>query len=175
MILALKLFAGRFLSFLGKLNIWQLLCIVLAVFAAFQTLRVKAEQRHSAKLERQIVKLADEARAAKERLDAAGARIAEEIRKRTDAENRRIAAGADALRLSGPGRARAACPPAAAGGYAAPGGAGNAASTELSAGDGAVVPWPWLVSSAEQSDLNRAEVIAWREWHRRLVAEWKPQ
>ena len=43
-------------AWLGSLNLWQLLCIGLALFAGIQTMRVWAEQRHSAKVESQLTK-----------------------------------------------------------------------------------------------------------------------
>jgi hypothetical protein len=46
----------RFGSFLGSLNVWQLLCIGLALFAGLQTIRVSGEKRHSAKVETQLAK-----------------------------------------------------------------------------------------------------------------------
>jgi hypothetical protein len=50
----------RVLSFLGKLNIWQLLLIAALLVAGVQTVRVHAEQRHSAKLQTQVSKLAEQ-------------------------------------------------------------------------------------------------------------------
>jgi hypothetical protein len=38
--------------------------------------------------------------------------------------------------------------------------------------DLAAVPWPWLVQRAEQADLNRQEVLTWREWYDRMVKDW---
>jgi hypothetical protein len=110
--------------------------------------------------------------AAQKRVEEANARVTAEIRKRTDEENRRIAADATNLRLSGPGRAGVACPPVRAGGHSEAGGNADAPGPGVYAGDFAAVPWPWLVERAEQSDLNRSEVLAWREWHERLAAEW---
>lgn len=52
--------AGSALSFLGKLNIWQIGCIALALFAGVQTLRLHSEQRHSAKVEQQLTKVTGE-------------------------------------------------------------------------------------------------------------------
>jgi hypothetical protein len=48
--------AKRIGAWLGSLNIWQLACIGLALFAGIQTLRLGAEQRHSAKVENQLGK-----------------------------------------------------------------------------------------------------------------------
>jgi uncharacterized membrane protein len=55
-LLALRAFAGRALSFLGRLNGYQIAIIALALFAGIQTLRVSAEKRHSAKVEQQLAK-----------------------------------------------------------------------------------------------------------------------
>ena len=46
--------AGGLFGFLKSLNGWQLLCIALALFGAVQTMRVWSEQRHSAKVEKQL-------------------------------------------------------------------------------------------------------------------------
>src|SRR5690349_21841112 len=50
----LKSGAGSLFAFLRSLNGWQLLCIALALFGIVQTIRVKAEERHSAKVETQL-------------------------------------------------------------------------------------------------------------------------
>jgi hypothetical protein len=42
----------------------------------------------------------------------------------------------------------------------------------MSPDDLAAVPWQWLVQRSEQADLNRQEVLSWREWYRKLAAEW---
>ena len=61
-LLALKLFGGKLLDGLSRLSIWQILCIVLGLFCLMQTVRLHSEQRHSHKLEAQIVKLSDQLR-----------------------------------------------------------------------------------------------------------------
>jgi hypothetical protein len=61
-LIALKLFGGKLLNGLASLNIWQILCIVLGLFCLMQTVRLHSEQRHSHKLEAQIVKMADQLR-----------------------------------------------------------------------------------------------------------------
>lgn len=104
--------------------------------------------------------------------------ISAKARSLNDATNRRIAAGADALRVRGPGKA-ACLNPATPGAsrYVAPAGKPDAAGPDVPAGDGeallAAVPWPWLVDRAEQCDLNRAEAETWRAWHRQLEEAWK--
>ena len=58
--LAIRAILGRALSALGKLNLWQILLIAAIIFGAIQTVRVKAEQRHSAKVEAQLIKATGE-------------------------------------------------------------------------------------------------------------------
>lgn len=111
----------------------------------------------------------------KRKADALNAKISAELRSRSDEEARRIAASADTLRLSGPGLAR--CPrnpgvPAGPGKPVAATGRPDAAGSEMPSGDSAAVPWGWLVGRAEQCDLNRSEVLTWREWYDRTVAGW---
>jgi hypothetical protein len=57
---AIQRIGASALSFLGKLNIWQLLLIAALLVAGVQTVRVHAEQRHSAKLQTQVSKLAEQ-------------------------------------------------------------------------------------------------------------------
>lgn len=59
MILIIKAFAGRALAVLGRLNVWQLLLIVMTAFAALQSVRLASEQRHARKVEAQLAKAAD--------------------------------------------------------------------------------------------------------------------
>jgi hypothetical protein len=110
---------------------------------------------------------------AEAKLASKQAAITAPIRKQNDETNARIAGDADDLRLRGPGKARASCQPSAAAGQ--PGAAGHelpdAAGSGAAAADGlsdfAAVPWGWLVGRAEQADLDRAEVLAWRTWYAR--------
>jgi hypothetical protein len=61
---ALRLFLGGLIKKLGAWlshrSFWQLVCMGLAVLLAVQTVRVKSEQRHSAKVEQQLKKATDE-------------------------------------------------------------------------------------------------------------------
>jgi hypothetical protein len=58
--LVVRALLGRALSFLGSLNVWQILLIVALLFGGIQTLRLKAEHRHSAKVEQQLSKAVGE-------------------------------------------------------------------------------------------------------------------
>jgi hypothetical protein len=55
-LIALRRWLSSALSFLGKLNGYQIAIIALALFAGIQTIRVSAEKRHSAKVEQQLAK-----------------------------------------------------------------------------------------------------------------------
>lgn len=70
------------LTWLGNLKFWQVVCLALAVFGGIQTMRVWAEQRHSAKVEKQLAKCdaarhADQQRYAKAQADAQAANKAQ--------------------------------------------------------------------------------------------------
>lgn len=171
-------------SFFEKIPVWMRwallgLLIAAAGFVWHQHVAHKAiaaaEKRGAdaayANMEKQAVAL-------KARADALNLSIAAAIREKNDEENRAIARAGDALRLSGPGKAVCRDPrlSAAAGGYVAPGGSRAAAVDPLPDSQGIDLiglPFAGAVAGAEQADLNRAEVIAWRSWWERFNAEWK--
>ncbi len=114
-------------------------------------------------------------KATAERRAAADAAIANQLRSKVNEQNHIIARAADDLRVRGPGKARCANPatvPAAAGGRVAPGGATDGAAARVPDEDWIALPYGWTVDQAELADLNRAEVLIWREWHRKLTEEW---
>lgn len=156
--------------------LWILLAVALASRFAANWHAGKVEALDRAAYGRGVtdtVAAAARLQAERARLDAA---IAAELRSKNDEESRRIAAAAERLRLRGPGKA--ACPdparlPGGAGRHGAPGGAADAAGPDLPADQRAAVPWPWLVDRAESHDALRAEVLNWREWHRRFTEEWE--
>lgn len=111
----------------------------------------------------------------KTKFEARTAAISQDIRRNHETTLRSNAALADDLRLHGPGAARCGADrskvAAAAGGRDQAGGRPDAASGQMPAGEGdAVVPWGWLVTSAQQCDANRSEVLSWRELYARLPA-----
>lgn len=135
--------------------------------------RIEAAEKRGA--ERAYANVERQARELERKANALNARIVTAIKEKNRVENARIAADADALRLRGPGAARcasAASLPSGPGGRVAAGGRSDAAGSGVPVQDSAAVPWGWLVNRAEQADLNRAEVLAWREWHARFTAEW---
>lgn len=111
------------------------------------------------------------------KLEAGAIAIAETLRSQNHVENRRIAGAADAIRLSGPGKAACLNPATpGASGRIAPSGSGAATVDQLPDAeriDLIAVPFARAVAGAEQADLNRAEVLTWREWHRKLTEEWQ--
>lgn len=121
--------------------------------------------------------IAKKALALKTRIDALTSRIALDERNKNDAENRRISAAADALRLRGPGKASCSVhsqPAAAAGGHDH-GGTGDVAVGPLP--DGARVdliglPFADTVDFAKNHDSWRAEALSWRSYYARLKQAW---
>jgi cell division protein FtsL len=157
--------------------LWILLAVVAAgavgaiwhqhrTHATIAAAEKRGEDRAYAAVEAKALKLAEQARS-----------LAASIRSKTDDTNRRIAGDADAIRLRGPGKA--ACPvaaPAATGGRIAPGGDANAPMDRLPDPERVDIiglPFAGTVAFAEQHDLNRAEVIAWREYSAALQKAWK--
>jgi hypothetical protein len=138
-----------------------------ALNAAYQS-GVAAEAAH---VEKQAI-------AIKAKADTLNARIASAIRSRNDEENGRIHADAGNLRLLGSGKA--ACPGnpgfSAAAGQSRPAGRpGDAAVAPLpdAAGIDLIgLPFNDTVSFGEDHDLDRAEVLSWREWYQKLIAAW---
>jgi hypothetical protein len=120
-------------------------------------------------------RIAKQALAIKVAADKLNTNISNLIRSKNDETNRAIAADAGSLRVSGPGKAtclgRASLPAAASRPVPASGN-GNASGPALPPDDSAAVPWGWLVDRAEEHDLDRAEVISWREWYQRVSASW---
>lgn len=89
--------------------------------------------------------------------------INREERARADEENRRSAGLASELRGLRPVQPLH-CRVASA--AAVPGSPGGRAAIDRPADAPVVaVDWQWLIDRAEQADLNRTEVLAWRSWH----------
>lgn len=162
-------------TWLSHRSFWQLVCMALAGLLLIQHFQL-ADARHDRdayKAQRDYYKSAiDDAdkrvRAAQKAFD----KLSADFRRLNDEENRRIAGDAQSLRVSGPGKATCHAPPAAASGHEEGRGKPDAPGPQVPSADSAAVPWPWLVTRAEQADLNRAEVLAWREWYRKLVEDW---
>jgi hypothetical protein len=114
----------------------------------------------------------EEGRKVAQQTDSKTGTITIGIRSKTDEANSRVVARADDQRLRGPGAARCAPVSAPSGEHQPIGGKPDAAGPRLPTDDRAAVPWEWLVQRAEQCDLNRNEVLAWREWHQKVLEAW---
>lgn len=128
--------------------------------------------------ERAYAAVAAKAIELKGKADALGRDVSALVRSINNETNLLIARRADAVRVRGPGAAicpGAAGPAAAAGGRDAPGGGADAGVDRLPypAWEPLIaMPFAELVDRAERCDLNRAEAIAWRDWHKQLTAAW---
>lgn len=93
------------------------------------------------------------------------------IKERFDAVRNDVDAAARSELQLGPGKAAYSCPPATlSGGHRPPATAADDGGHLLPEDNrNAMVPWGWLVSRAQQCDLDRAEVMATRQQHRELV------
>lgn len=158
--------------------VWILLAVAIAYAAAANWHAGKVEALERSAYGRGVtdtVAAAARMRRDRERLDAA---IAAELRSKNDEENRRIAVGAERLRLRGPGKA--ACPGAArlsagSGRHVASGRAADAAVDRVpdpARSELIAMPFAGTVAFGGQHDALRAEVLSWREGHRRFTAEW---
>lgn len=109
--------------------------------------------------------------------EANGRQIAQEVRNRNETDNRNIHAAADDLRVHGAGAAscrRIDYPalPAASGGHGAASRPADATVAQVPSGEELFgLPIDGAVSFAEDHDLDRAEVLSWREWYKLEAAE----
>lgn len=151
---------------------------ILALGSCVHSRKVKAfgEERFAAGVAHEQARITAKAK----KLEAEAVALASKLRSQNNAENRRIAGVADALRVRGAGKAACINPATpGAGRRVAPTGNANASGPQVPTGDReslselAAVPWPWLVDRAEQCDLNRAEVETWRAWHKQLEEAWQ--
>lgn len=167
--------------------VWYLLAAALAWHFALSWHggRVKAHDKdviatRDAYWNAKLVDVADKARRIRIDAEAQAAEITEKVRSDNERQARTIASDAGSLRVRGPGAAADDCRPidhpglpAAASGARAGSGAGADTGPPVPSSDRASVSWQWLVDHAEQADLNRAEVIAWRDWWVAQSAAWE--
>lgn len=160
---------------------WIAMAIVLLLAAGYLWHEHKAGAAIAAAEERgaaaAYANVERQARELEAKADALNARIAEQMRKRTDAKLDAVARDADDLRMRGPGAARCtvvAGIPAAAGGRGAAGRPADAAMGTVRDSGGAdliALPFAATAGFAGQHDSFRLEALAWRGWHARFTAE----
>ena len=157
----------NFLALIPR-SVWIALAVLalvgLGVFAHQRSVKAYGEERYAAGVADEKARAQEAARKQAEKDEKTVRKLKEQHREEID----RISRDADALRLRGPGKARCRPAPIAASGRDEGHGEPDVAGPEVPPDDRAAVPWGWLVQRAEQFDANRAEVLAWREWHRKL-------
>lgn len=168
--------AGAFLKAVPRWA-WIALGAVALLVAGVVWHHGKVRAHDKAVIAAEDARLAKQALELKARIDALNSQISSLIKDKNDAENRRIAADADALRVSGPGKAvcRSAGLPAPASGYVAPGRPGAATVDSVPDTEGQQLiglPFAPAIDFAEQCDINRSEALSWREWYQKLAASW---
>lgn len=114
----------------------------------------------------------DAADRAARQAEAQASKISQQLRNRTDEENSRIAGDARTLSLRGPGKAICTAVPASPGGHEQGPPNTDVAGPALPTDDRAAVPWPWLVTRAQEHDELLNEVTAWRTWHDEVLKVW---
>lgn len=139
--------------------------------------KVKAfgEERYAAGVAYEQARLEKKAKELKAKVDALSGKITNQLKAKHDEKVIVINRAADDLRVRGPGKA--ACPgytgvSSGPGGSVSAGGRPNASATGLPDQDRIVLPFTWTVDNAERCDLNRAEVLTWREWHKQQSEAW---
>lgn len=149
--------------------------LALGTCAHKRSVKKFGDERYAAGVKAEGERIAKKAAEIKAKADAASSKITEHLRKKHDEKVVVITRSADTLRLSGAGKA--ACPrgPVVSGspGRSEPASRGSdAAGPEVPSGDSAAVPWGWLVDRAEKCDLNRVEVLTWRDWYAKQSEAW---
>lgn len=155
-------------SLLGKIpwQVWAIVIGLLLLWRAHAWHEREVRQADVAGYTRAMNHMADKARTLADKAD----KLADEIRRKSDEEARTIADRADNLSLRGPGAARCPTTPssAAPGRHQPGGGQADDPGAGVPPEDRAAVPWTWLVRQGEVCDLNRNEVLSWREWFSKL-------
>jgi hypothetical protein len=165
----MSLFFASILKFLKGVP-WQVWLMVAAAFALGwhlyqdkQAVKRAHKEGDRAGYTRAMNEVEAKARAVAAKADA----VAAKIRSKNDEQARAIAARADDLRLRGPGAAR--CTPTISSPTSnRPQPAGGRPATPapgLPGEDRGAVPCGWFIGQAERCDLNRNEVLSWREWY----------
>jgi hypothetical protein len=139
--------------------------------------KVKAfgEERYAAGVAYEQARIEKKAKELKAKVDALSGKITTQLRTKHDEKVVVITRAADDLRMRGPGKAS--CPgysgiPSGSGRPDAAGRRPDASPSGLPEQDRIALPFAWAVDNAERCDLNRAEVLTWREWHKQQTEAW---
>lgn len=157
--------------------LWILLALAAAIFFALRWHAGKVEDLRSSSFKAGYDKAVADGRTRVRIVERRSESISSEERNKAHEEIQHNAVRADALRVRGPGAAACVDPglPVGAGGSGTTGGRADDALAGMSGGERErliALPFGETVDLAEQADANRTEVLAWREWHRRLTEMW---
>lgn len=157
--------------------VWIAIAVAILIFGAVRWHNGRIEDLKTTSFNAGYAKAVSDGKKGIGKIEQKSIAIATEIRSKTNEKIRDSARHADNLRLRGPAAAACINPrlPAAARGHVAAGGGSGPALAGLpdEAGPPLIaVPFDQAVDRAEVDDANRIEVVAWREWHQRLTAEW---
>jgi hypothetical protein len=153
------------------------LAVCLAIFLAVRWHNGRIEDLKTTSFNAGYAKAVDDGKKGVAKVEHVSTAIATEIRSKTDEKIRDSGRHADALRVRGPAAAACIDPrlSAGAGGHDATGGGSGPAVPGLPDQERPeliAVPFDVAVNRAEVDDANRLEVLAWREWHKRLTDTW---
>jgi hypothetical protein len=157
---------------------WYALAAALVLFLVYRWHNGKVEDAYKQGVATERAEAAKRAQAVKAKADARSSKITAEVKEKHDETVRIIYRDADALRVSGPGKASVSrsCLPSPTSEPAKPAREGMAPVAEVSPGervDLIGLPFAATVAGAEQCDLNRAEVQTWRDWYAKQSEAWK--
>ena len=177
--LALKLSpVGAFLKRIPR-GVWIALVVVailaLGTCAHKRSVKKFGEERYAAGVKAEGERIAKQAAEMKAKADAASSKITTDLKAKHDEKVIVITRDADTLRLRGAGKAS--CPgnpgvPSGSGGSGQASGRTDAPPTGLPIEDRIALPFAYAVNQAEVCDLNRQEVLTWREWHKQQSEAW---
>lgn len=158
---------------------WLWIALAVALFVGFlvhqHKVKALAAERYTTGFKAGYDAAREDTRKAQSEREKIGDIIAKKLRSQNDETLRAIDRLGSSLRVLGPGKASAHCAPVSPGasGYKPPNRPADASGPGVSEPDRAAVPWVWLVDRAEQCDINRAEALAWRSWHKQLTEQYE--
>lgn len=169
-------------TFLGRIprTAWIALAVIailaLGTCAHKRAVKKFGNERYAAGVAYEQARLEKKAKELKAKADAMTGKITTQLRTKHDEKVVVITRAADDLRVRGPGKAS--CPgnpgiPASSGRSDAASGRTDAPATGLPEQDRIALPFGYAVNQAEVCDLNRTEVLTWREWHKQQSEAWK--
>lgn len=160
---------GGFLKSLTP-RAWLHIAIVAAVVVGFFVHQHKARSFGKERFNAGVASEAARIEAKAREIERKAAALSEKSRKLNDETNRRIDDRARSLLVRGPGKAACSVSiPAASGGRVEASGSGNAPLARVPYPEWQQLiglPFTSTVEFARLCDLNRAEVLTWRQWHK---------